>query len=46
MHEELEIETIKASVFRHKILFFDSDLQREIDGRKFTKFKKNVNTFF
>lgn len=33
MHEELETETIKASVFRHKMTFFDSDLQREIDGK-------------
>ena len=30
MHEELETETIKSSIFRHKLTFFDFDLKKEI----------------
>ena len=32
-HNELETETIKNSVLRHKISYFDSDLKKEIDGK-------------
>ena len=31
LHEELETETIKTSVFRHKLTLFNNDLQKEID---------------
>ncbi len=31
-HSELETETIKNSILRHKISFFDSDLKDEIEG--------------
>lgn len=46
MHEELEIETIKASAFRHKMTFFDLDLQKEIDGKNIILFEKFLKNFF
>ena len=32
MHDELEAETIRTSVFRHKLSFFEKNLNKEIQG--------------
>jgi len=31
LHEDLETETIKSSVFRHKLMFFENNLLKEIE---------------
>jgi len=33
IHDELEAETIRTSVFRHKLSFFEKNLNQEIQGK-------------
>ena len=42
LHEELETETIKTSVFRHKLTLFNNDLQKEIDENVMAVHQSNM----